>query len=138
MIKLHELKIGDIVLAEYEGQRSEGEVIGFNKEDGEVCLRTEVQDFWFTPNQLFPIQLNEDQLFKFGFEKQALEGGKVKYLRGPFRILLSQNGIFSNFEMWYREDRRHITRELTVHELQNHYHQMTKVDLVREPGVKAG
>src|ERR1700733_12654304 len=85
---------------------------------------------------LFP--LNEEQLFKFHFEKQELEGGKIKYLRGPFRILLSQNGNFSNFEMWYREDRRHITRELMVHELQNHYRQMTKVELAREPGVQAG
>jgi hypothetical protein len=137
MIKLHELKVGDIVLAEYEGQRSEGEVIELNREDGEVCLRTAVQDFWFTPDQLYPIQLNEDQLFKFHFEKQEMEGGKVKYLRGPFRILLSQNGNFSNFEIWYREDRRHINRELMVHELQNHYHQMTKVDLARDPTVKA-
>jgi hypothetical protein len=137
MIKLHELKIGDIVMAEYEGQRSEGEVIEFNREDGEICVRTVVQDFWYVPDQLYPILLNEEQLFKFGFEKQEMEGGKVKYLRGPFRILLSQNGNFSNFEMWYREDRRHITRELTVHELQNHYRQMTKVELVREPGVKA-
>jgi hypothetical protein len=138
MIKLHELQIGDIVLGEFEGQRSEGEVIELNREDGEICLRTAVQDFWFTPDQLYPIQLDEDQLFKFQFTKQEMEGGKVKYLRGPFRILLSQNGNFSNFEMWYREDRRHITRELMVHELQNHYHQMTKVDLAREPEVKPG
>lgn len=137
MIKLHELRIGDIVLAEYEGQQSEGEVIELNREDGEVCVQTAVQDFWFTPDQLYPIALDEEQLFKFQFEKQELPGGQIKYLKGPFRILLSQNGNFSNFEMWYREDRRHITREIMVHELQNHYQQMTKVDLVRQPGVKA-
>jgi hypothetical protein len=138
MIKLHELKVGDIVVAEYEGQRSEGEVIEFNREDGEICVRTAVQDFWYTPDQLYPIPLTDEQLVKFAFEKQEIEGGNIKYLRGPFRILLSQNGNFSNFEMWYREDRRHITRELMVHELQNHYRQMTKVELAREPDVKAG
>jgi hypothetical protein len=31
--------------------------------------------------------------------------------------------------MWYREDRRHIVQPLSVHQLQNHFHQMTKIDL---------
>jgi hypothetical protein len=137
MIKFHELKVGDIVLAEYEGQRSEGEVTELNGEDKEVCVQTEVQDFWYTPDQLFPIPLDNEQLLKFHFEKQVLDGGSVKYLKGPFRILLSVEGNFSDFEIWYREDRRHMRNPLSVHELQNHYHDMTKVDLVREPAVKA-
>jgi hypothetical protein len=138
MIKLHELKVGDIIMAEFEGQRSEGEVIEVSGEEHEAHVQTAVQDFWFAPEDLYPIPLDEEQLFKFHFEKLEMEGGKVKYLRGPFRILLSGEGNFSSFEMWYREDRRHITRPLSVHELQNHYHQMTKVDLAREPAVKAG
>jgi hypothetical protein len=137
MIKFQELKVGDIVLAEYEGRRSEGEVIELNGEDKEVCVQTEVQDFWYTPDQLFPISLDNEQLLKFHFEKQVLADGTVKYLKGPFRILLSGEGNFSSFEMWYREDRRHMIKPLSVHELQNHYYNMTKVDLVREPGVKA-
>jgi hypothetical protein len=137
MIKFHELRIGDLVYAEYEGIRSEGEVIDLNREDKEVCVETSVQEFWYTPDQLYPIPLDEEQLMKFGFEKQVIPGGVVKYMKGPFRILLPKEGDFSNFEMWYREDRRHITQPISVHELQNHYHQMTKVDLVREPGVKA-
>ena len=71
----------------------------------------------------------------FGFEKQDQPDGSVKYLKGPFRILLSRPGNFSSFEMWYREDRRRIHQPLSVHELQNHYHQMTKIDLTR--GVQA-
>jgi hypothetical protein len=138
MIKFHELKVGDIVLAEYDGQRSEGEVIELNGEDKEVCVQTEVQNFWYTPDQLFPIPLDEAQLLKFHFERQELDGGRVKYLKGPFRILLSSKWNFSAFEMWYREDRRHMNNPLTVHELQNHYYDMTKVHLEREPEVKAG
>lgn len=138
MIKFHELKVGDIVLAEYEGQRSEGEVIELNREDKEVCVQTSVQDFWYSPDDLYAIPLDEEQLMKFNFERQEMPDGKVKYLYGPFRILLSEKGNFSHFEMWYREDRRHITEPLFVHELQNHYHQMTKVDLTRSPGVQAG
>lgn len=136
MIKFHELHEGDIVLADYEGQRSEGEVTELNREDKEVCIQTSVQDFWYTPDQLVPIPLDEEQLRKFNFERQEVEGG-VKYLRGPFRILLHEKGNFSNFEMWYREDRRHITQPLSVHELQNHYRQMTKVELTRGSGVSA-
>ena len=132
MIKFHELKAGDIVLAEFEGQRSEGTVIELNGEDKEVSVQTSVQDFWFGPEQLFPILLDEDQLLKFNFEKQELPDGSVKYMRGPFRILLASKGDFSHFEMWYREDRRHIHQPIAVHELQNHYRQMTKVELVRE------
>jgi len=137
MIKFHELKTGDLVLTEYEGQRSEGEVIELNREDKEVSVRTAVQDFWFTTDQLFPIPLNEEQLLKLHFEKMDMPDGGVKYMNGPFRILLPSKGDFSHFEMWYREDRRHITQPLSVHELQNHYHSMTKIDLAREPEMKA-
>ncbi|MDP4150595.1 MAG: hypothetical protein Q8927_12035 [Bacteroidota bacterium] len=138
MIKFHELKQGDIVSADYEGQRADGEVIELNGDDKEVCVRTEVQDFWYTCDQLYPISLDDDQLRKFHFERQDLPGGGVKYLKGPFRILLTGPGNFSSFEMWYREDRRHMAKPLYVHELQNHYYEMTKVHLEREPMVKAG
>jgi hypothetical protein len=133
MIKFHELKVGDIVLAEYDGQRSEGEVIGLDGEDKLINIQTSVQDFWFSPEQLFAIPLDDQQLEKLYFERQEQPDGSVKYLKGPFRILLSRKGDFSHFEMWYREDRRHIAQPINVHDLQNHYKSMTKVDLVREP-----
>lgn len=137
MIKIHELEAGDIVLAEFEGQRVEGEVIELNREDKEICIQTSVQEFWYTQEQLFPIVLDGEQLKKFNFEKQEDESA-VKYMRGPFRILLPEKGNFSSFEMWYREDRRHITHPIYVHELQNHYRQMTKVELTRGSGISAG
>ena len=133
MIKFHELKVGDIVLAEFEGQRSEGQVVDLNREDKEVGVETSVQEFWYKPEELYPIPLDEEQLLKFHFERQELPDGSIKYLNGPFRILLAQKGNFSHFEMWYREDRRHIVQPMSVHELQNHYRSMTKVELAREP-----
>jgi len=133
MIQFHELRMGDIVLVEFDGRKTEGEVIGLNGADREIQVRTgDDQEFWYTPNDLYPIALDEGQLMQFGFERQELPDGKIKYLKGPFRILLSQKGNFSDFEMWYREDRRHITQPLSVHGLQNHFHQMTKIDLNRE------
>ncbi len=131
MIKFHEIKVGDIVLAEYDGQRVEGEVIELNHDDKEVCVQTDVQEFWFTPDQLYPIPLDDEQLRKLHFEKQENGDNTVKYMRGPFRILLPKKNDFSSFEIWYREDRRQLNHPLSVHELQNHYHQMTKVELTR-------
>jgi hypothetical protein len=137
MIQFHDLRIGGLVLVEYNGQRMEGEIIGLNGDEKEVDVRTTAQDFWYGPGDLYGIAVDDNQLRQLGFERQELEGGKIKYLKGPFRILLSHSGNFSNFEMWYREDRRHITRELAVHELQNYYHHMTKVDLARTSDVHA-
>jgi hypothetical protein len=131
MIQFHELRMGDIVMADFEGARREGEVTGLNAPDREVEVTTDVQAFWYSYKEVYPIPLDEGQLMKFGFEKQELPDGRIKYLKGPFRILLSGRGNFSDFEMWYREDRRHITQPLSVHQLQNHYHQMTKIDLAR-------
>jgi hypothetical protein len=131
MIKFHELKVGDIVLAEYEGKQSEGTVTNLDREDKEVCVETEVQEFWYTPDHLFAIPVDDEQLAKFNFEKQENADGTVKYLKGPFRILLPKKGDFSAFEMWYREDRRHMAHPLSVHELQNHFSDMTKIDLTR-------
>ena len=128
MIKFSELKPGDIVLADYEDKQWEGIVKELNREDKEVCVETDVQQFWFTPEHLYPILLDDDQLQKLHFEKQESDG-TTKYMKGAFRIQLSKEKGFSDFEMWYREDRRHIKQPLAVHELQNHYYQMTKVEL---------
>jgi hypothetical protein len=132
MIPFHEVKPGDIVLAEFEGVRKEGQVVELDHEDKEVCVSTDENQFWYTPQHLFPIALDEEQLKKFHFENHVNGDHSIKYMRGPFRILLPAPGQFSNFEMWYREDRRHITHPMSVHELQNHYRQMTKVELTRD------
>jgi hypothetical protein len=129
MIKFNELKVGDLVIAEFDGQQWEGEIIDLNGDEKQVCVQTDVQEFWFERNQLHPIDLDEAQLFKLGFQKQQNDGGSVKYLKGAFRVLLHKPNDFSNFEVWYREDRRHYNHPIKVHEFQNHYLQMTKVPL---------
>ena len=131
MIRMHELKIGDIVMAEFDGQWSEGEVAELNREDKEVCVRTDVQDFWFKPEELKGIPLSDEQLAKLAFEKESSGDGSVKYKKGAFRILVHHKDDFNEFEMWYREDRRHLKGPVYVHDLQNLYLQMTKVELTR-------
>jgi hypothetical protein len=128
MIRFNELKPGDLVIAEYDGEKWEGVVKELNKEDKEVCVETSVQEFWFTPEHLYPIPLSEAQLQKLGFTKTE-NGSGVKYMKDSFRILVPDKDNFSNIEIWWREDRRHLTHPISVHELQNHYYQMTKVEL---------
>ncbi len=131
MIKFNELKVGDIVNTEFEGVIKEGEVIDLDREDKLVCVQTDVQEFWYEPQHLFPLTVDDDQLKKFGFTKKENEDGTVKYMKDAFRILLPKKDNFSSYEIWYREDRRHITHPISMHELQNHYSSMTKVELAK-------
>ena len=131
MIKMQDLKVGDFVLADYEGEQWEGVVNLIDSKENKAYVQTRVQEFWFKPQELHPITLNEEQLMKLNFEKQDSEDGSVKYIKGPFRIFVTVKGDFSNMDIWYREDRRHLNHLISVHELQNHYLQMTKVNLAR-------
>jgi hypothetical protein len=128
MIKISELQQGNLVVASFEDVQREGIVKELNHEDKEICVETEVQQFWYQPADLYPVPLNDAQLVKLGFEKQDM-GDQVKYLKGAFRVLVPKGGDFSDFEMWYREDRRHMKQPIAVHQFQNHYYQMTKVEL---------
>ncbi|MBE7171751.1 MAG: hypothetical protein INR73_14275 [Williamsia sp.] len=131
MIKFQDLKVGDFVLADFEGDKWEGVVNKLNTEEKKALVQTRVQEFWFGPEELYPITLDEEQLNKLNFEKQENGDGSVKYVKGPFRIFLPEKGNFSKMDIWYREDRRHLNQAIPVHELQNHYLQMTKVTLAR-------
>jgi len=132
MIKFHELKVGDYVLAEYDGKTTQGEVTDFNRDEKEICVDDGVQEFWFTADQLRPLPVNDEQLKKLNFQKQENGDGSVKYLKGAFRILIHEKDNFSKFEIWYRDEKRQILHPIGVHELQNHYLDMTKVHLTDE------
>lgn len=133
MIKFSDIKIGDYVLAEYEGKMWEGEVVRLNGDEKQVCVQTDVQEFWFSPDHLFPIPLNEEALMRLSFTRQPNDDGSVKYLKGSFRIVTPHAGDFSKMEMWYREDRRHNPDVHYVHQLQNQYLDMTKIHLTSAP-----
>lgn len=133
MIKFSDIRIGDYLKAEYEGKMWDGEVVRLNGDEKQVCVQTEVQEFWFSPDHLYPIELNDGSLLKLGFQKQQQEDGSVKYLKGSFRIVAPRVGDFSSIEMWYREDRRHHPDVHFIHQLQNQYLDMTKVHLTSEP-----
>ena len=129
MIKFNDLKKGDYVFAESDGQAWQGEVTDLNHDEKQVSVNNGVQEFWFQAESLFPIPLDESRLLKMKFRKQEMEDGSVKYMKDAFRILTPKQDDFSNFEIWYRDENRHITRPIYLHELQNHYLDMTKVHL---------
>lgn len=132
MLKFTDLKNGDYVYGEYEGKMWEGEVLQFNRDEKQVRIATDVQDFWFEPKHIFPIPLDDEQMKKLKFSSDIMDDGRVKYKKGAFRLIIPSKDDFSKLEMWYREDIRYHPDIHYVHELQNHYYAMTKVHLNKE------
>jgi len=129
MLKLGELKSGDIVKVNDDGVEREGTVVQISHEEHEALVDNGIQEFWYSPDEMSPIMVDERQLLNLGFEKQHLNGEGIKYMKGAFRIITPKEGDFSNIEMWYREDRRHFRTPIGVHQLQNLHLEMTKVPL---------
>ena len=132
MIKFQDLKVGDYVLAQQDGTTWAGEVSNLNHDEKEICVDNGVQGFWFKAEQLNPLPLDEQQLMELNFHKEELSDGSVKYKKGAFRIQIPKKDDFSHFEMWYRDEKRVMIHPISVHQLQNHYLEMTKVHLTDE------
>lgn len=130
MVKLGHLQANDIVMVNEDGLLREGTVVETNHEENMILVDNGTQEFWYQPQDVFPLALDESQLMKFGFEKESLDGAD-KYKKGAFRLVTPKAGDFSKIEMWYREDRRHFNVHIAVHELQNLHNSMTKVPLER-------
>lgn len=128
MLKLTELKPGDIIAVNDEGVEREGTVVKISQEEHQALVNNGVQEFWYSISEMHPIPLDETQLNRLGFTHEELEGG-VKYKKDSFRLVTPKKGDFSNVEMWWREDRRHFSFPLGVHQLQNLHLDMTKVPL---------
>ena len=135
MIKFNEIKMGDFLMGEYEGKMWQGEVVNLNGDEKQVCLATEVQDFWFETEDLYPIPVNNETLSNMNFHREDMPDGSVKYKKGSFRMLIAKPDDFSHMDIWYRDDKRINPQILYMHQLQNQYLQMTKVHLTNEPVV---
>ena len=133
MIKFNEIKTGDYLIADNDGDQRLGEVTNLNHNEKQVCVDTGVQEFWFEIGQLSPIALDETQLARLKFSKESNADGTVKYKKGAFRMLLAKPDDFSAFEIWYRDEHRHVMHPIYLHQLQNHFYEMTKMHLNEEP-----
>jgi hypothetical protein len=132
MIKYNEIKIGDFLLGEYEGKMWQGEVVNLNGDEKQVCLATDVQEFWFETEDLYPLPISDEALQQLSFVREDMPDGSVKYKKGAFRMLIQKADDFSHMDIWYRDDKRINPNIHYVHQLQNHYLQMTKVHLTAE------
>ena len=128
MLKIGHLKSGDIITVNDEGVMREGTVVSVSQEENQALVDNGVQEFWYTPEEMYPVPLDENQLLKLGFTKEEVDG-TIKYKKDSFRLVTPKKGDFSNIEMWWREDRRHFSFNIGVHELQNLHLDMTKVHL---------
>lgn len=114
-----------------EGVEREGLVTKVDREENQACVDNGIQEFWYNPDQIKPVPMSEERLVNLlGFEKEPFEGG-VKFKKGAFRVFVGDPGNYTNLDLWYREDHRHFTHPLYLHELQNHHLDMTKVPLER-------
>ena len=128
MLKIGHLKSGDIITVNDEGIMREGTVVSVSQEENQALVDNGVQEFWYSPAEMHAVPLDESQLLKLGFTKEEFDD-MVKYKKDSFRLVTPKKGDFSNIDMWWREDRRHFSFPLGVHELQNLYLDMTKVHL---------
>jgi hypothetical protein len=129
MLKFQNIKVGDYLMADNDGDVLKGEVTNVKHGENQVCLNVGAQEFWYEMEQLKAIPLTDEELSNLKFTKQVNDDGTVKYSKGAFRLLLPAPGDFSRMEIWYRDEHRHITHPIGVHELQNHFYDMTKVHL---------
>jgi len=128
MLKINELKSGDVIMVNDDGVMREGKVVSISHEENQALVNNGIQDFWYSPEDMTPVNLSEEHLMRFGFTKEELDGG-VKYKKDSFRLLTPKKGDFSNVEMWWREDRRHFGMPIGVHHFQNLFMDMTKIHL---------
>ena len=131
MIKITDLKEGDIVHVLYEGEEREGIVVEINRGDNMACIDNGIQEFWYSPEDIRPMPITDERLVHLlGFEKESTSEG-TKFKTGPFRVLVHDPGNYTNLDVWYREDHRHFNHAIYIHELQNLHLAMTKVPLER-------
>jgi len=128
MLKIGNLKSGDIIMVNDEGVKREGTVVKTSQEENQALVNNGIQEFWYSPDNMTAIPLDENQLIKLGFSKEEVDDS-VKYKKDSFRLVTPIRGDFSNVEMWWREDKRHFAFPLGVHELQNLHLDMTKTHL---------
>jgi len=129
MIKFSDLKKGDHVIADSDGDKRRGEIENLKAGEKQVCVNTGAQSFWYEMNQISAIELTEAELMNFKFHKEVKDDSTIKYSKGAFRMLIPKEGDFSRMEIWYRDEQRHFVAPMALHTFQNHFYEMTKVYL---------
>mgnify|MGYP003402170204 FL=1 len=131
MIKLSEIKTGDIVNARFEDVVNTGEVLDIDREERKVLVAHGDQEFWYSNDDLSAVPLTPNMLETLGFtlsSDPAFNTDGTAYIRGPFivRYLKKDNNMIL---LTYRDEFREVKNDLSVHQFQNHYQAMTNMHL---------
>lgn len=132
MIKLSELKTGDIVNVQFEEVINTGEVLQVDQAEKKVLVAHGDQEFWYDIEDITPVPLNVLTLQRLGFEKSddpVLSNGAAAYVRGPFVVRFPDPSNIDHLILTYRDEHRDIHGPLQVHQFQNHYFAMTNMHL---------
>ena len=93
MLKIADLKPGDIIIVDDEGVKREGTVVKTNFEEDQALVDNGVQEFWYSPEEMHPVPLDEHQLTRLGFTKEDIDGA-VKYKKRLFQAGNTKKGRF--------------------------------------------
>ena len=85
MLKFNEIKVGDYLIADNDGDRKRGEVTNLNGDEKQVCVDTG-QEFWYEMNQLHALPLDEAELMNFKFHKHVNDDGTIKFCSKVIKI----------------------------------------------------
>jgi hypothetical protein len=129
MLKLNELKSGDIVLADFEGQKRVGDVMEVSWGDRKARVAHDETEYWYDLNDIYAVPLDQGILAELGFTENQGGGDGTVYQRGPFSVQFVQNGPDRHSLLHYRDETRHVHNLNYLHELQNHYKGMTNHEL---------
>lgn len=126
-MKLREIKESDLFWADFEGERSIGEVMDIDIGQRKVLMTQGENTFWYDVEDLYPIPINAEVLEDIGFIKGEAEEDRVPFKRGPFTII---RGLEGETWMMYRDEVRHVTGLDYLHQLQHHHRSMTNFGLI--------
>lgn len=59
MLKFNEIKKGDYVIADFDGNKQVGMVTGVMPAEHDVCINNGVQEFWFKPEELSAVDISD-------------------------------------------------------------------------------
>ena len=131
MIKLSEIKAGDIVNARFEDVVNTGQVLDIDREEKKVLVAHGDQEFWYGNDDLSTIPLTTHMLETLGFtlsSDPAFNEEGTAYIKGPFIVRYLKKGN-NRLLLTYRDEHREIDNNLSVHQFQNHYYAMTNMHL---------
>jgi hypothetical protein len=129
MLKLNEVREGDIVLADFEGQKRVGDVLEVSRGDKKARIAHGENEFWYDLHHIYAVPLEHEILAELGFQRTTAEDNLVVYERGPFSLQFVRDRNESFSLLHYRDETRHVHNMDFLHQLQHHYRAMTNFEL---------